>query len=89
MFSIMVPWNSQVSCNTMPKPSRRALRSKSFTLWPSSSNGAGVHIVKAHQQLDHGGFACAGGADNGNFLAGFYIAAEIPDNSLFRRVAET
>ena len=51
-------------------------------------NGAGVDIVKAHQQLDHGGFACAGGADNGNFLAGFYIAAEIPDNSLFRRVAK-
>ena len=51
-------------------------------------NGTGVDIVKAHQQLDHGGFACAGGADNGNFLAGFYIAAEIPDNSLFRRVAK-
>ena len=36
VFSMIVPLNSQVSCSTMPKPSRRSLRSKSLTLWPFS-----------------------------------------------------
>ena len=52
-------------------------------------NGTGVHIVKAHQQLDHRGFACAGGADDGHFLAGLDLAAEIVDNGLFRCVAKS
>ena len=48
----------------------------------------GVHIVKAHQQLDHSGLACAGGTYNGYLLAGLHRAAEVVDDGLVRGVAE-
>ena len=48
----------------------------------------GIHIVKAHQQLDHGGLARTGGAYDGYLLAGLHRAAEVVDNSLVRGVAE-
>ena len=51
-------------------------------------DGAAVHIVEAHEQLDHRGLAGAGGADDSNLLAGLDIAAEIVNNCLFLRVAE-
>ena len=51
-------------------------------------DGTGIHIVKAHQQLDHSGLARAGGAYNGHLLAGLHRAAEVVDNSLVRGVAE-
>ena len=47
-----------------------------------------VHIVKAHQQLDHGGLARTGGAYDGYFLAGLHRAAEVVDDGLVRGVAE-
>ena len=49
---------------------------------------AGIHIIEPHEQLDHCGLARAGGADDGDLLAGLDIAAEIVDDGLFRRVAE-
>ena len=51
-------------------------------------NFAGIHIIEPHEQLDHCGLARAGGADDGDLLAGLDIAAEIVDDGLFRRVAE-
>ena len=52
-------------------------------------DGTGVHIVEAHQQLDHGGLARAGGAYDGYLLAGLHRAAEIVDDGLVGSVAET
>ena len=49
---------------------------------------AGIHVVEAHQQLDHGGLACAGGADDGDLFAGVDGAAEIVDDGLFGHIAE-
>ena len=36
-------------------------------------DGAAVDIVEAHQQLDHGGLAGAGWADDGDLLAGLGV----------------
>ena len=51
-------------------------------------DGTGVHIVEAHEQLDHGGLARAGGADDGHLLAGLHRTAEVVDDGLVRGVAE-
>ena len=51
-------------------------------------DGTGIHIIEAHEQLDHGGLACAGGADDGHLLAGLDLTAEIVDDGLVRGVAE-
>ena len=51
-------------------------------------DGAGIHIVEPHQQLDHGGLARAGGAYDGDLLAGVNGAAEIVDDGLFGHIAE-
>ena len=51
-------------------------------------DGTGIHIVEPHQQLDHGGLARAGGAYDGDLLAGVHGAAEIVDDGLFGHIAE-
>ena len=51
-------------------------------------DGTGVYIVEPHQQLDHGGLAGTGGADDGHLLAGFHVAAEVVDDGLFGHIAE-
>ncbi len=42
---------------------------------PVHQDGAAVDIVEAHQQLDHGGLAGAGRADDGDLLPGFGVEA--------------
>ena len=49
---------------------------------------AAVHIVEAHEQLDDGGLARAGGADDGNTLAVFDMGGKVMDDGLFRCVAK-
>ena len=49
---------------------------------------AGVHIVKAHEQVDHGRLAAAGRADDGNALTGLDLKGEILDQGSVRRVGE-
>ena len=51
-------------------------------------DGTGIHIIEAHEQLDHGSFARAGRADDGHLLAGLDLTAEIVDDGLVRGVAE-
>ena len=41
-------------------------------------DAAAVHIVETHQQVDEGGLAAAGGADDGDALAGLHIQIESP-----------
>ena len=47
-----------------------------------------AHVVKTHQQLDHGGFARAGGAYDGYFLAGLDDGGKVVDDGFFRCVPE-
>ena len=51
-------------------------------------DGTGIHIIEAHEQLDHGSFARAGRADDSHLLAGLDLTAEIADDGLVRGVAE-
>ena len=51
-------------------------------------DGAGIHIVEPHEQLDHGGLTGTGGANDGDLLAGLHIAAEIVDDGLFGHITE-
>ena len=51
-------------------------------------DGTGIHIIEAHEQLDHGSFARAGRADDSHLLAGLDLTAEIVDDGLVRGVAE-
>ena len=55
---------------------------------PVDEDGAGVHIVKAHEQLDHGGLAGAGRADDGDSPARRHVAAPVVDDRLREIVAE-
>ena len=51
-----------------------------------NGDAAAVYLKEAHQQVDHGGFARAGGADNGDLLAGLHPGGEVFDNHLVRGV---
>ena len=51
-------------------------------------DGTAVHIIEAHEQVDEGGLAAAGRADDGNALAGLYGEIQIFDQMLLRRVGE-
>ena len=47
-----------------------------------------VHVVETLQQLNERGLAGAGGADDGDGLAGLRLAAKVVDDGLVRRVAK-
>ena len=47
-----------------------------------------IDIVEPHKQLDHGGLAGAGRADNGDFLPGLHVGSKIVDDDFIRVVAE-
>ena len=47
---------------------------------------AGGQVVESHEQVDHGGLARAGGADDGHLLAGLYMGGEVLDDDLVRVV---
>ena len=49
---------------------------------------AAVHVVEALQQLNERGLAGAGGADDGDGLAGLRLAAKVVDDDLVGRVAK-
>ena len=68
---MIVPLYSQVSCSTMPNILRRSLAGEIADVVAVDQDGAAVDVVEAHQQLDHGGLAGAGRADDGDLLAGF------------------
>ena len=52
------------------------------------ADAALVHIVKAHEQIDHCRLAAARRADDRHTLAGFYREIEIADKLLLRRVGK-
>ena len=49
---------------------------------------AAVHVVKTHQQVDDGGFACAGGAHNGDGLPGGGLQGQVLQHNFTRQIAE-
>ena len=51
-------------------------------------NRATGNLVEAHQQVDHGGLAGAGRADDSHLLAGLHGRGEVVDDGLVRVVAE-
>ena len=55
---------------------------------PVDEDRTGVHIVKAHEQLDHRGLAGTGRPDNGNRSAGGHVAAPVVDDRLLGVIAE-
>ena len=66
---MIVPLYSQVSCSTMPNMLAQVAAGEVADVVPIHQDRAAVDIVEAHQQLDHGGLAGAGRADDGD-LAG-------------------
>ena len=55
---------------------------------PIHQNGPAVDVIEAHQQLNHGGLAGTGGADDGDLLAGFGIEGKVIDDDLIGVVTE-
>jgi len=55
---------------------------------PIHQNRAAVHIVEAHEQLDHGGLAGAGGSDDRDALPGVRVEGEVVDDDFIRAVAK-
>jgi len=51
-------------------------------------DSAAVQLVKTHQQIDHGRFPRAGGADDGDLLSRFDLVGEVMDDRSLRVVAE-
>ena len=51
-------------------------------------DGAAGDLVEAHQQVDQGGFAAAGGADQGNALAGLNAQVHVFNQGHIRHIAE-
>ena len=51
-------------------------------------DSAGVDVVEPHEQLDHGGLARAGGANDGHHLPRLHVGGEVVDDDLVRIVAE-
>ena len=45
-------------------------------------NGAAVHIIKPHQQVDNGGFSGPGRSDDGRHTSWLGMEVQIPDNRL-------
>ncbi len=59
-----------------------------FYVVPIHTDGATIDIIEAHQQFDQGGLACAGRADDGNFLTGGNGCREVFDDDFFGVVAK-
>ena len=51
-------------------------------------NGAGVHIVETHQQIDDGGLTASGRTYDSNSLPGFYLQVKVLDQLLLRYILE-
>ena len=60
----MVPWNSQVSCSTMPMLDRRADAGHGGDVYPVKRDSAAVQLVEPHDQVDQCGLACPGRPDD-------------------------
>ena len=50
------------------------------------ADAAAVQLEKAHEQIDHGGLARAGRADDGDLLAGPDVGGEVLYDDFIRRV---
>ena len=50
---------------------------------------AAVHVVEAHEQVDHRRLAAARRADDGDALAGLNVQVEVFDQLAVRRIGET
>ena len=48
----------------------------------------GIQLVEAVEQVGDGGFACTGGADEGDLLTRFCVKTQIVENRLVRHIAE-
>ena len=55
---------------------------------PLHTDGSLVHVIEPHQQVNHRGFAAAGGAHNGNALSGLYIQIQMLDQPAVRHIGE-
>ena len=53
-----------------------------------NGDGAAVDIIEPHEQVDEGGLAAAGGADDGDALAGLDVQVQALDEGAVRQVAE-
>ena len=51
-------------------------------------DGAGLDIVKPVDEIGNGGFSRAGGADEGDLLAGLGVQGQVPQHRLFRHIGK-
>ena len=51
-------------------------------------DGAALCVIEPHQQIDDGGLACTGGADDGRQAAGFGVQAQILNDGSIRNIGE-
>ena len=77
MLSRMVPVNRVVSCSTMPICARSDSSVTSRRSWPSMVMRPSRRVVEARQQVDDGGLARAGGAQQGDGLARQRLEADL------------
>ena len=83
MLFITVSLNRKVSCSTMPICRRRLARVTSRTSMAVDPHRAAHHIVEARDQVDDGGLAGAGGADDRDRLARLGDEADAAQHVLF------
>ena len=78
----MVPWNSQVSCSTMPILDRNADRGTVAMSTPSRVMRPRVQLVEPHDQVDQRGLAGPGRPDDGHGAARLGHQREVSDQRL-------
>ncbi len=77
IFSITVVLKRKVSCSTMPSCLRRDSAVHRPDVDPVDQDFAAGDIVKAGQQVDDGGLACAGWSDDGDRLARLRLEIDV------------
>ena len=55
---------------------------------PVHLDGAAVHVIKPHQQIDHGSLAAAGRAHDGHPLSRLHLQIEVLDQLLVRHIGK-
>ena len=82
MLSRIVPANRVVSCRTMPICERSEFEGHIAQIVPVDGDAPFGGIVEARQQVDDGGLARAGGAQQGDRLARLGLEADILQHRL-------
>ena len=55
---------------------------------PVDLDHAAIQLIKPHEQVDEGGFAAPGGADDGHHVARAHLQVHVPHEQAIRRIAE-